>query len=74
MGVSSVILALGYGTREAIYSRQDQLRGLAERAKPIMGMTFLIVGIMIFFKIHYLIEAWMVTVLPSWFLDLSTNF
>lgn len=74
LGVSTVILALGYGTREAIRSRQQQLRGLAERAKPIMGITFLIVGIIIFFKFHYVMEAWLVDVLPDWFQDLSTNY
>jgi cytochrome c biogenesis protein CcdA len=73
-GVSSVILALGYGTRKAIRSRQQQLRGVAERAKPIMGITFFFVGTMIFFKFHYFIEAWLVNILPNWFLDLSTNY
>lgn len=74
LGVSSIILLLGYGTGEAIRRRQQQLRGLAERAKPIMGMTFLLVGIMIFFKFHYIIEAWLVGVLPDWFQDLSTTY
>jgi len=74
LGVSSVILLLGYGTGEAIRRRQKQLRGLAERAKPIMGITFLLVGIMIFFKFHHLIEAWMVGILPDWFQDLSTTY
>lgn len=74
LGVSSVILALGYGTREAIRGRQQQLRGLAERAKPIMGITFLVVGVLIFFKFHHVIEAWLVDVLPDWFQDLSTTY
>ena len=74
LGVSSVIILLGYGTREAIRSRQQQLRGLAERAKPILGVTFLLVGLMIFFKFHYVIEAWLVDVLPDWFQDLSTTY
>lgn len=74
LGISSVILLLGYGTREAIRRRQQQLRGLAERAKPIMGFAFLIVGLMIFFKVHHMIEAWLLDVLPYWFQDLSTTF
>jgi len=74
LGVSSVILALGYGTQGAIRRRQQQLRGLAEKAKPIMGITFLLVGLMIFFKFHYVIEAWLVDVLPDWFQDLSTTY
>lgn len=74
LGVSSVILVLGYGTGEAIRSRQNKLRGLAEKAKPIMGITFLLVGIMIFFKFHHVIEAWLLDILPIWLQDLSVKF
>lgn len=74
LGVSSVIVVLGYGTGEAIRRRQTSLRSLAAKAKPIMGAAFVLVGLMIFFKIHHVIEAWLVNVLPFWFQDLSTNF
>ncbi len=74
LGISTVIVALGYGTQEAIRRRQNNMRGLAQRAKPIMGIIFLLVGIMIFFKFHHLIEGWLVSVLPDWFQDLSTNY
>lgn len=74
LGVSTVIVVLGYGTQEAIRSRQGKMQGLAKRAKPIMGITLLVVGLMIFFKFHYVIESWLVMVLPDWFQDLSTNF
>ena len=74
LGVSTVIVALGYGTKGAIKRRQNSMRGLAQRAKPIMGVTFLLVGVMIFFKFHHVIEGWLVSVLPSWFQNLSTNY
>lgn len=74
LGVSSVIVALGYGTGEAIRRRQSSLKSIAAKAKPIMGSAFVLVGLMIFFKIHHVIEAWLVEVLPYWFQDLSTNF
>jgi len=74
LGISTVIVALGFGTQEAIRHRQESMRGLAQRAKPIMGIIFLLVGLMIFFKIHHIIEGWLVSVLPNWFQDLSTNF
>jgi hypothetical protein len=32
------------------------------------------VGTMIFFEFHHIIEAWLGNVLPNWFLDLSTNY
>lgn len=74
LGISTVIVALGYGTQATIKNRQNRMSGLAHRAKPIMGFLFLLVGIMIFFKFHHVIEGWLVSVLPDWFQDLSTNF
>ncbi len=74
LGVSSVIVALGYGTGQAVRKRKDRLQGLAEKAKPILGVTFLLVGLMIFFKIHHLIEGWLVDVLPYWIQDLSIRY
>ena len=73
-GVSTVIIVLGYGTREAIKQRQHQLKWLAERAKPIMGITFILIGLMIYFKIHHVIEGWLIDVLPIWIQDLSVKF
>ncbi len=74
LGVSTVIIALGYGTQGAIKRRQNSMRGLAQKAKPVMGITFLLVGVMIFFKFHHVIEGWLISVLPSWFQNLSTNY
>lgn len=74
LGISTVIIALGYGTQEAIKRRQHNMGGLAKRAKPIMGFIFLLVGAMIFFKLHHVIEGWLVSVLPDWFQDWSTNY
>ncbi|MFK8076714.1 MAG: hypothetical protein AB8B84_09030, partial [Granulosicoccus sp.] len=73
-GVSTVIIVLGYGTREAIKRRQHQLKWLAARAKPIMGITFILIGLVIYFKIHHIIEGWLVDILPIWLQDLSVKF
>ncbi len=70
-GISTIILALAYGAREAIRKRQASMRQLAEKAKPIMGTTFLVVGIMIFFKWNQLIEGWLLNLMPFWLQDLS---
>ncbi|MEM6660977.1 MAG: cytochrome c biogenesis CcdA family protein [Pseudomonadota bacterium] len=71
LGVSTLILGLGLGARSAIRSRANALRGLAERSKPILGATFIAVGLMLFFKVHYMIEAWALDVMPIWLQDLS---
>lgn len=74
LGVSTLILALGLGARETIRTRANALRGLADRSKPIIGATFVAVGLMLFFKVHHLLEAWFLTIMPIWLQDLSVAF
>lgn len=71
LGVSTLIVALGLGAREAIRSRTQALRGIAERSKPLLGLVFLAVGLMLIFKVHHIIEAWALEVMPIWLQDLS---
>ena len=70
-GVSTLILGLGLGAREAIRTRANALRGLAERSKPILGFVFIAVGLMLALKFHHVIEAWALDVMPIWLQDLS---
>lgn len=74
LGVSTLILGLGLGAREAIRSRATALRGLAERSKTILGVTFVAVGLMLFFKLHYVLEEMALRVMPIWLQDLSVAF
>ena len=71
IGISSIILLLGYGARETIRKRAGAMRVLASKAKPIMGVTFVMVGLMILTKFHYVIEAWLLEIMPIWLQDLS---
>lgn len=73
LGVSSVILALGYGARAAIRRHQGGLRALAERAKPITGLVFLTVGVVLLTGLHHRAEAWLISVLPPWLQDFSVS-
>ena len=71
LGVSTLIIGLGLGAREAIRARATALRGLASRSKPIIGATFIAVGLMLLFNIHHIIEGWLLDVMPYWLQDLS---
>jgi cytochrome c biogenesis protein CcdA len=71
LGVSTLILGLGLGAREAIRTRAQKLRNLAEKSKPILGATFIAVGLMLYFQLHHIIEAWALDVMPIWLQDLS---
>ena len=71
MGVSTLILALGFSARETIRSRIGRLRRLAESSKPIMGAVFIGIGLMILTGANHLIDGWLLDVLPVWIQDLS---
>jgi len=73
LGVSTIILVLGLGAREAIRARAQSLRGLAERSKPILGVTFVAVGVMLLLNVHHVIEGWALDVMPTWLIDLSVS-
>lgn len=74
LGVSTIILALGYGARSVILKRQALLRSLASKARPIMGVIFVAVGLAILFNLHKMAEIWLINVLPYWLQDLSVRF
>jgi len=73
LGVSTIIVALGYGARSAIQRRQATLRAIAGRARPIMGAVFVATGLAILLKFHHVVELWALEVLPPWLLDLSVS-
>lgn len=73
LGVASVMLALAYGARAALMRRRAAMQVLAARAKPLMGITLIAVGVMIFFRLHHVAEAWLLTVLPVWLQNLSVS-
>lgn len=70
-GVSTLILGLSWGAQSALRTRIQALKSLAERSKPILGFVFVAVGLMIYFKIHHIIEFWALQILPAWLLDFS---
>ena len=73
LGVSTLIIGLGLGAREAIRTRANALRGLAMRSKPILGAVFIAVGAMLLLRFHHVIEAWALDVMPLWLQDLSVS-
>ena len=74
LGVSTLIIGIGYGAAHTIRQRTESLRGLAERSKPIMGAVFITVGILLLFNVQHIIDEWAIGVLPIWLQDLSVRF
>lgn len=73
LGVSTIILVLGYGARSALQRRQALMRRIAHAARPAMGIVFVVVGTALLFKVHHMLEAWLLGIMPDWLLNLSVS-
>ena len=73
LGISTIILALGYGARSVIMQRQALMRKIADKSRPVMGAVFILVGVVILTNFLQVIEGWLVQNLPVWMIDLSVT-
>lgn len=73
LGVSTIIVALGYGARSVIQKRQAWMRAIAAKSKPILGVVFVAVGVGLLLRVHHMLEYWAVQTLPPWLIDLSVS-
>jgi cytochrome c-type biogenesis protein len=73
IGVSSVILALGYGARSVLQQNQALLRRIATKSHAILGLVFVAVGLALLLRLHRVLETWAVENLPIWLINLSVS-
>jgi len=74
LGATAPLLALAYGSRQAMTTRRDRLARLAKWAKPVMGAALLGMGLFIVTGIDKLVETGLANAMPSWLVDLTTRF
>ena len=72
-GVSTLILALAYGTKSRLQARKALIARLAPKARPLLGGAFLAVGLFLWFGLNHPVEAWLLDTLPPWLTDLSVT-
>ena len=73
VGVSTVLMALAYGSRQAVSARREKLATWMPWAKPVMGAVLLVVGVAILFHVDRMIEGWLLDRMPVWLQDLSVS-
>lgn len=72
-GVSTIILALAYGARNFLMRNRARAQALAQRARPVLGVVFILVGLAMLGGALHMAEAWAVENLPIWLQDLSVS-
>lgn len=73
-GVAVSILVFAYGSKKALGERSKAARTLAHYAKPILGVTLVLVGAMVLTGFDKAIEAALLNILPQDLITFTTRF
>lgn len=74
LGAATPILALAYGSRQAVLTRRDWMSKLASIAKPVMGVALLTLGLFVLMGLDKILEAMLINLAPDWLVVLTTRF
>lgn len=74
LGATAPMLALAYGSRQALSRRRATLGRLAELAKPVLGSMLLLFGLLILSGLDKMIETRLTNTMPPWLVNLTTRF
>jgi len=73
LGAVSPILALAYGSRQAIATRRNLLARTSRIAKPLMGAALVSIGVFILTGFDKVIEASLTRAMPDWLVTVTTR-
>jgi cytochrome c biogenesis protein CcdA len=73
LGAVTPILALAYGSRQAIFSRRDWLARMSHIGKPLMGAAFISIGAFVLTGLDKIVEASLTRAMPDWLVIVTTR-
>jgi cytochrome c-type biogenesis protein len=73
LGAATPILALAYGSRQAIFARRDWLARMSRLGKPLMGAVFVGIGAFILTGLDRIVEASLTRAMPDWLVTVTTR-
>ena len=73
LGAATPILALAYGSRQAVFARRDLLARTSRVAKPVMGAAFAFVGAFVLTGFDKIVETSLTNAMPDWLTTLTTR-
>lgn len=73
LGAATPILALAYGSRQAILTRRNWLTKLSQIGKPVMGAALLTVGLLVLTGLDKRLETVLTDAAPDWLVTLTTR-
>ena len=73
LGAATPILALAYGSRQAILARRDWMVRASRIGKPLMGATLFGIGIFVLTGLDKVVEASLTRAMPDWLVTVTTR-
>ncbi|KLI64190.1 cytochrome c biogenesis CcdA family protein [Aurantiacibacter marinus] len=74
LGVATSILAFAYGSRKALGERSKTMLAVARYAKPILGASVLLAGVLVVTGFDKVIEILVLDALPQSLVEFTTRF
>jgi len=72
-GASTPILALAYGSRQAILARRNRLARVSRIGKPLMGAALLGIGFLVLTGLDRTVETSLTRAMPDWLVTVTTR-
>jgi hypothetical protein len=73
MLICRLLLALAYGSRQALQARRDGLQHLSRIGKPLMASTLILLGLFILTGLDKAVETTLTRAMPDWLVELTTQ-
>ena len=74
IGASLPLLALAYGSRQALNVRRDMFRKFERAARPALGVILVGIGLLVLLGFDRALEAALVSRMPDWLVSLTTRY
>ena len=72
-GAATPILAVAYGSRQAIFARRDWLARVSRIGTPLMGAAFVGIGAFVLTGLDKIVEAALTRAMPDWLVSVTTR-
>lgn len=73
LGATSILMLLAYGSRAAIMQRRNALMSATGWVKPVAGVFFIAVALLVLTGADKHVEAALVGAMPDWLIDFTTS-
>jgi cytochrome c biogenesis protein CcdA len=73
LGAGALPLLFAYGSRAALAGRRGTLMTVAEGAKPVAGVVFVALGLIVLLGFDKPLEAALTRLMPDWLVDFTTQ-